>query len=86
MALDIQTDIQLLLTAVSSVAAAVAAVYSAKNHGIGTSNAAKLDAVKVSTDGNTAALNTALAVSQAQTNTLQESISPTTPLQPPTKV
>jgi hypothetical protein len=62
--------IALVLQAIIGVAAAVAAYYGYKNHGVGQSNAVKLDEVKVATNGTNTALASSLATTQGKNEDL----------------
>lgn len=81
---DVQSNLSLLLIAINSIAAAVAAYYGFRNHQIGQTNAAKIDAVQVTQNGTTHALAGNLAIEQAKNSDLIRTLAANTiPATPP---
>lgn len=81
---DTQSNLSLLLIAINSIAAAVAAYYGFRNHQVGAANSAKIDAVQVAQDGTTHTLAGNLAIEQAKNSDLIRTLAASTiPATPP---
>jgi uncharacterized protein HemX len=81
---EAQSIVSLALQAVIGIAAAVAAYYGYRNHQVGTTNSAKIDQVKLTTDGTSHTLAANLATAQAKNEDLIRSLAASAvPISPP---